>query len=247
MIELKLIHKFPCEIIAIDEVGRSPLSGPVVIGGLRLFIEDYQSLITLLRSLRRNGVKDSKVLNHDKRKELLEKFKIPDAQFREKKIFQWKGIDISFVTWEMNHEVIDQENIFQASMRGMKEAALHLQEGELAMTTVLIDGHCKLRWVEEPHGWNEITIVKGDVKSSLIGLAAIIAKEKRDQFMKDMHALYPQYGFANNAGYPTREHRMAIAEFGPCPIHRKSFNKVKEFVHGYIPPSSSEEESEEVG
>ncbi|MFL5784940.1 MAG: ribonuclease HII, partial [Bacteriovoracaceae bacterium] len=76
----------------------------------------------------------------------------------------------------------------------------------------------------------EITIVKGDVKSSLVGLAAIIAKEKRDAFMKEMHALYPVYGFDTNAGYPTATHRKAIEVHGPCPIHRKSFSKVKEFI-----------------
>lgn len=230
MIELKLIENFPSEIIAVDEVGRSPLSGPVVIGALRVVVQDYNSLITLLRSLRRNGVKDSKELTGDDRSGLLEKFKIPLRQFREKGEFTWKGLNLSYVTWEMDHQVIDSENIFQASMRGMKEAALFLQEGNLRQTTVLIDGHCKLRWEGGPHPWNEITIIKGDVKSSLIGLAAIIAKETRDDFMEGMHVLYPNYGFDSNVGYPTKEHRMAIERYGPCDIHRKSFNKVKEFV-----------------
>lgn len=230
MIELKLIEKFPSEIIAIDEVGRSPLSGPVVIGALRVVVQDHNSLITLLRSLRRNGVKDSKELTADDRAEILNKFKIPLKQFREKGEFVWKGLNLSYVTWEMDHQVIDSENIFQASMRGMKEAALFLQDGDLKKTTVLIDGHCKLRWEGEPHPWNEISIIKGDVKSSLVGLGAIIAKETRDDFMEGMHVLYPNYGFDSNAGYPTKEHRMAIERYGPCDIHRKSFNKVKEFV-----------------
>ncbi len=68
------------------------------------------------------------------------------------------------------------------------------------------------------------------MKSVLIGLAAIIAKEKRDHFMKQMHELYPQYGLTSNIGYPTPEHRKAIALFAPCPIHRKSFGKVREFM-----------------
>jgi ribonuclease HII len=112
----------------------------------------------------------------------------------------------------------------------MKEAALFLQEGDIRSTVVLIDGHCKLRWEGEPHPWQEICLVKGDVKSSLIGLAAIIAKEKRDDFMDEMHVLYPNYGFDSNAGYPTLEHRKAIERYGPCEIHRKTFSKVKEFV-----------------
>ena len=230
MIEIKLIKDFPREIIAIDEVGRSPLAGPVVIGGVRLVVNDHQSLITLLRSLRRNGVKDSKLLSHEGRDELLKKFNIPPRPFREKGRFQWKGIDLTYITWEMNHQIIDLENIFQASMRGMKEAAQALCETDKLNTTLLIDGHCKLRWNGEPDPWQEITIVKGDVKSSLVGLAAIIAKEKRDSYMRDMHFLYPHYGFNTNAGYPTKEHRKAVAKHGPCDIHRKTFNKVKEFV-----------------
>lgn len=230
MIELKLVKTFPQEIIALDEVGRSPLSGPVVIGGLRVVVQDYQSLITLLRSFRRNGVKDSKELSPQDRADLLRKFKIPPLSYREKGHFTWKGLDLSYVTWEMDHEVIDRENIFQASMRGMKEAALFLQEGDRTQTTVLIDGHCKLRWEGEPAAWNEITIVKGDVKSSLVGLAAIIAKEKRDAFMKEMHLLYPHYSFDTNFGYPTPAHRKAVEIHGPCEIHRKTFSKVKEFV-----------------
>ena len=230
MIELKLVKDFPREIIAVDEVGRSPLSGPVVIGALRIKVSDHQSLITLLRSLRRNGVKDSKLLNGDSRAQILKKFGIPDAPFRQKSSFTWKKIAISFVIWDMDHHIIDTENIFQASMRGMKEAVLAVQEGDRALTTVLIDGQCKLRWGEEISPWQEITIVKGDVKSSLIGLAAIVAKEKRDQYMKEMHLLYPHYGFNTNAGYPTLFHRKAIELHGPCPIHRKSFSKVKEFL-----------------
>lgn len=230
MIELKLIKSFPQDIIAVDEVGRSPLAGPVVIGALKVTVNDYDSLITLLRSLRRNGVKDSKELSGDKRDELLKKLKIYPRPFREKGSFEWKNLELSYVTWEMDHNVIDSENIFQASMRGMKEAALHLAREDKSSTTLLIDGHCKLRWDTEPAGWNEITIIKGDVKSSLVGLAAIIAKEKRDSFMRDMHFLYPEYGFNTNAGYPTKEHRLAVEKHGPCLIHRKTFSKVKEFI-----------------
>jgi ribonuclease HII len=230
VIELKLIQNFPREIIAVDEVGRSPLAGPVVIGGIHLKVNDHESLITLLRSLRRNGVKDSKELPANNRQKLLQKFGIEQKTFREKNQFQWKGIEISFVTWEMDHQVIDSENIFQASMRGMKEVALALCGSDLSRTTVLIDGHCKLRWESDPLPWEELAIIKGDVKSSLIGLAAIIAKEKRDAFMREMHELYPFYKFNSNFGYPTKDHRKAIEIHGPCEIHRKTFNKVKEFV-----------------
>lgn len=64
----------------------------------------------------------------------------------------------------------------------------------------------------------------------MIALAAIIAKEKPVEFMREMHLLYPNYSFDTNVGYPTPLHRQAIAEHGPSPIHRKTFAKVKEFI-----------------
>lgn len=231
MIELKLITSFPQEIIAIDEVGRSPLCGPVVIGGLRLKVESYESLITLLRSLRQNGVKDSKELGHENRQDLLEKFQIKEMPFRTKGNFTWKGIELTTLTWDEGSEVIDKINIFEALMLGMKEVALALASPDRSQTTILLDGHCRLRKGEWNHTWNEINIIKGDVKSSLIGLAAIIAKEKRDNYMRGMDVLYPGYNLASNFGYPTKAHREAIERLGPCPIHRKTFSKVKEFVH----------------
>jgi ribonuclease HII len=230
MIELKLIPTFPQEIIATDEVGRGPLSGPVVVGAVRLYIENAEALKALLKFLRPKGIKDSKKLTAEDRMKVLKKLGIENLEFREKNSLSLKGVEISYTTWEMDHEVIDQENILAASLRGMREASQFLSESKNNNTTVLIDGHMKLRWGNTQSPWNEIPLVKGDSKSLLIGLASIIAKEKRDAFMRDMHELYPQYGFASNAGYPTKEHRSAIETFGPSPIHRKTFKGVKEYV-----------------
>lgn len=229
MIELKLIPTFPQEIIATDEVGRGPLSGPVVVAAVRLYIEDAEALKGLLKFLRPKGIKDSKKLSAEQRLKVLTKLGVSDLSFRKKSVLNLKGVEVSYVTWEMCHETIDKENILAASLRGMKEASEFLSQTEKQLTTVLIDGHMKLRWGKETSPWNEIPIVKGDSKSLLIGLASIIAKEKRDAFMKEMHELYPQYGFDSNAGYPTKVHREAIATFGPCEIHRKTFKGVKEF------------------
>jgi len=230
MLELKLIPKYPQEIIATDEVGRGPLGGPVVVGAVRLMVEDEMALKNLLRFLRPKGIKDSKKLTSLERLKVLKKLGINDLAFREKHTTILKGIDVSYVTWEMDHEIIDRENILAASLRGMREACAFLSDMKKKHTTVLIDGHMKLRWGNEVSPWNEIPIVKGDSKYLLIGLASIIAKEKRDGFMRDMHELYPQYGFKSHYGYPTQAHREAIKEFGPCLIHRKTFKGVKEFL-----------------
>lgn len=229
MIEIKSLSQYPQDIIALDEVGRSPLSGPVVIGAVKISVTDPKLLMSLIRFLKRKGIKDSKLLTTESRLKLLADLGIPQNAFRHPGEVNLKGFSVKFVTWEMDHTVIDAENILAASLRGMKEAALFLSAEDKSQTTLLIDGPFKLRW-ETESPFREIPIIKGDVKSPLIALAAIIAKEKRDDLMRQMHGLYPQYGFNTNVGYPTRDHRMAISQHGPCPIHRKSFNKVKEFI-----------------
>jgi ribonuclease HII len=230
MIELKLIKNFPQEIIATDEVGRGPLGGPVVVAAVRLFVEDAEALKKLLKFLRPKGIKDSKKLSSEQRLEILKRLGVADLPFRQMSKLILKGIEVSYVSWEMDHTVIDQENILGASLRGMREAAMFLSQGKKEQTTVLIDGHMKLRWETSQSPWNEIPVIKGDSKSLLIGLASIIAKEKRDAFMKDMHEIYPQYGFNSHYGYPTKSHRAAIALHGPCAIHRQSFKGVKEYL-----------------
>lgn len=230
MLELKLISEYPHEIIATDEVGRGPLGGPVVVGAVRLLIEDKEAFKKLLRFLKTKGIQDSKKLSSEERLLMLEKLGIALSDFRQKSLVDIKGLRINYVTWEMDHTVIDQENILAASLRGMKEASLALSEWKNNKTSILIDGHMKFRWGTDVSPWNEHPIIKGDSKSLLIGLASIIAKEKRDAYMREMDELYPQYGFGRHFGYPTKEHRQAIETFGPCPIHRKSFKGVKEYV-----------------
>ena len=230
MIELKLIQNFPHEIIAVDEVGRGPLVGPVVIGAVRVVVQSKSELNLLLKSLRPYGVTDSKKLTSEKRLTILKKLGARIEDFRQKGSLILNELSVDYVTWEMNHEIIDQENILAASLRGMKEAALFLSEEKNLPTTVLIDGNKKFRWDKDVSPFNEIPIVKGDQHSLLIGLASIVAKEKRDHHMRQLHELYPQYGFDSHFGYPTEFHREAIKQFGPSPFHRKTFKGVKEYL-----------------
>lgn len=230
MIELKLLKNFPQEIIAVDEVGRGPLCGPVVVAAMRVFCQDELKLKKLLSSLKDKQIGDSKKISPQKRKLILDGLGIKDQKFRQTGVVHSLPLDISFVTWEMDHEVIDRENILWASLRGMREASIHLSEKKQIATTVFIDGHMKFKWETTPCSWNEIPIVKGDSKSLLIGLASLIAKEKRDQFMRQMHEIYPQYGINTHFGYPTKAHKKAIEQFGPSPIHRKTFKGVREFI-----------------
>lgn len=114
---------------------------------------------------------------------------------------------------------IDRLNILKASFLAMYRALEKLQRKPDA---ILVDGH-----LAPSFGIPTIPLVKGDSKSASIAAASVLAKVTRDRIMKEMDALYPQYGFASHKGYGTPEHLEAIRSFGPCAIHRKSFEPVK--------------------
>ncbi len=111
--------------------------------------------------------------------------------------------------------VIDEINILHATYEAMRRALSCLDPHP---EVILVDA------VTIPDvGTRQIPIVKGDAKSASIGAASIIAKVYRDRLMTEYAELYPQYGFASNKGYGTKAHIEALREYGPCPIHRRSF------------------------
>jgi len=114
---------------------------------------------------------------------------------------------------EVGPEEIDRINILEATRKAMKEAA-----SQVPADFFLIDAVTKL-------GLNgqEISIIKGDASSYSIAAASIVAKVTRDRQMIEMDRMYPEYGFARNKGYGTKEHIEALKKNGPCPIHRRSF------------------------
>lgn len=111
---------------------------------------------------------------------------------------------------------IDQINILRASILAMHRALDQLQ---VRPEAVIVDGNRFLPYKDLPFA----TIVKGDGKYLAIAAASILAKTYRDEEMLRLHALYPQYGWEKNKGYPTAEHRRAIKEYGPTPFHRMTF------------------------
>ena len=151
---------------------------------------------------------DSKVLSHKKRELLASTLLDSGAR-----------IGIAFVS----EQEIDRINILQASLLAMKIATENI-EGE-PVDFLLVDGK-----FEAPISIEQHAMIKGESKSASIAAASIIAKVRRDQFMAEMHEKYPVYNFAQNKGYPTKEHRLALQKHGPCPIHRQSFNGV--VTHG---------------
>lgn len=112
---------------------------------------------------------------------------------------------------------IDEINILNASFLAMHRA---LDQLKVRPEFLLIDGNRFNRY----HDIKHICVVGGDAKYQSIAAASILAKTTRDLLMEDYDVQYPQYHWKKNKGYPTPEHKQAIAEYGITPLHRKSFN-----------------------
>lgn len=151
------------------------------------------------------AVKDSKQLSHAKRVKLYPL------------IMEHCQVGIGIV----DNETIDKINILRATELAMKQAVEQLERTDY----VLVDGTVKLD-IPQP----QQQIIKGDEKSLSIAAASIVAKETRDTIMEALHEQYSAYNWKKNKGYGTQEHRDAIAKYGPCPLHRKTFGGVKEYV-----------------
>ena len=147
-------------------------------------------------------INDSKKLSAAKRDELYD-------EIMEKAV----SVGLGFV----GPERIDEINILQATYEAMREAISKLepQPDLLLNDAVTIPGLLQ----------KQVPIIKGDAKSISIGAASIVAKVTRDRLMEEYDHMFPQYGFASNKGYGSAEHIAAIKEYGPTPIHRKTFIK----------------------
>ena len=179
------------KIAGIDEAGRGPLAGPVVVAAVILG-KSWNTEFEL---------NDSKQLTAKKRQELFDIICVESLAFQ-----------IVFVS----PQEIDRLNILQATMVGMKRCSAEI---EPTPDYLLVDGN---RYpVMNVQGQ---AIVKGDCLSKSIAAASILAKVARDRKMVEFGEKYPQWGFEFHKGYPTKQHRKAIAEHGLSPIHRRSFN-----------------------
>ena len=124
---------------------------------------------------------------------------------------------IAWAVAEITAERIDEINILKASIEGMNVAVENLT---VAAEFLAIDGN---RFVSRL-GLPFQCIVKGDGKYANIAAASVLAKTHRDEYMMRLHEEFPHYGWDRNKGYPTKEHRLAIRQYGLSPYHRLSFN-----------------------
>ena len=178
-----------------DEAGAGPLAGPV-----------YGAAVILPFGEDIPGLDDSKKLTPKKR----------DALFP---VIQEKALAWS-VAW-VDAAEIDETDILSARMKAMQLAIVGLYT---APDFVLIDGdrdHGRTSAITAPHR----CIVNGDSLSASIAAASILAKVSRDRFMLEMAEQYPEYRFDKHKGYGTKLHRELLEQYGPCPIHRRTFLK----------------------
>lgn len=214
--------------IGCDEVGRGPLAGPVVAAAVGLEIINYseKECMEFINFLTHIGIRDSKKLSSESRQSILKNLSIGTLCAHQKsEIKVSKNIILKFSIQEISARSIDEINILQASLLAMKMAvtAINNQKKE---GLVLIDGNRS--FLGGPKNLELETLIKGDSKSIIIGLASIIAKEYRDQLMIRFSHNFPEYGWEKNSGYPTKQHLKMIEEKGLTPIHRLTFRGVKE-------------------
>lgn len=178
-----------------DEAGAGPLAGRV-----------YAAAVILPRELAIEGLNDSKKLTPKKRDQLYDVI-----------VEQAEAYSVAWV----EAQEIDETDILSARMNAMQRAIDGLK---VRPDFALIDGnrdHGKQGAVTTPH----TTVVKGDSLSASIAAASILAKVSRDRYMEEMAAEYPQYAFEQHKGYPTKLHYEKLRQYGPCPIHRRTFLK----------------------
>lgn len=189
-IEVALWNQGYHRVVGVDEAGRGPLAGPVVVAGVILNPNTADSL----------DVDDSKRLSESRREALFE----------------------AIISGSIGHQIevlgnieIDELNILNATLKGMQQAVEALKP---VPDYVLIDGN-RLPKLTLPAQ----AIVKGDQKSKSIAAASILAKVTRDKIMQGYDEEFPKWEFSKHKGYPTKRHKELLQQYGPTPIHRKTF------------------------
>ncbi len=174
-------------VAGVDEAGRGPLAGPVVVAAVCMPLDKIVE-----------GINDSKKLSAKKRDKLFD-------------VIMQTALEVQVAI--VDEQTIDRINILNATKQGMIQVINGLSKAD----AVLIDA-VKLN-VDKA----TMSIIHGDALSYNIAAASIVAKVTRDRMMLDYHDQYPQYNFAKHKGYGTAEHIKLLKQYGPCPIHRRSF------------------------
>lgn len=214
-IERELAAAGYTHIIGTDEVGRGPLCGPVL--ACAAMFKDANFEIPEDKQKQFDLIKDSKKVSEKQREEIFDF------------IHQHFHVGIGLC----DHETIDRINILEASFLSMKKAIQELKRNsnqssmishrENEKYIILVDGNKQIPNLS----MDQRAVIGGDKLAKSISAASIVAKVTRDRMMKEFALKYPQYGLEKHMGYGTKVHMEALAQYGPCEIHRKSFAPVK--------------------
>lgn len=201
-LERRLLREYTT-IIALDEVGRGALAGPVAVGA---------ALMDAAGARRRvpEGLRDSKLVTEKRR---------PDVAARAEAWVQGSGIG-----WSSAAE-IDQVGIMRALGLAASRAILAVSASgvDLSTTLIILDGNHDYVSAVHPERLTVRSIVKGDRDCASVSSASVIAKVARDTLMQKLHAQHPAYQWDRNKGYASQEHRDAIRAGGLSPYHRASW------------------------
>jgi ribonuclease HII len=196
-------------IAGCDEAGRGALLGPL-----------YAAAVILDLTISIPGIDDSKKLTAPRRERLAEEIRA--------KALAWQVVAITA-------EEVDAVNVYEASRQGMLRALKALSP---APDFILTDA-MPLREAGGDFCIPHRSIIHGDAQSVSIAAASILAKVARDEHLAKLDRTFPQYGLARNKGYGTRDHLMALARFGPCTEHRKTYQPVKDCLLPLFPQAAS--------
>lgn len=200
-------------ILGIDEVGRGPYAGPLVIGACILGDWQNSENAEWIEKLT-----DSKKLSAKRREELY-------VLIKEKALATATG-------WVSSAE-IDEVGLSEALRLATRRAVEQIQKTKVPFSEIIIDGTMNFLAGTKLEKYVS-TLKKGDFLVKEISAASILAKVERDKYMAELDAVYPGYGFGKHVGYGTAAHQKAMEEFGLTPEHRRSFRPVREIAENKI-------------
>ena len=209
-------------ILGIDEVGRGPWAGPLVIGAVILSDQKPDWV---------DELNDSKKLSVKKREKLNELI--------------LKEAAATGLGWVSSAE-IDELGLSASLKLAARRAVKEIQKQHVPFTEIIIDG--TINFLAGTKLENYVTILsKADFLIKEVSAASIIAKVARDHYMYELAEKYPAYGFEKHVGYGTAAHQKALKEHGVCPEHRKSFRPIQEFVKQPTAPTKSARTTKQIG
>lgn len=212
-------------ILGIDEVGRGPYAGPLVIGAC--ILGDWQNSED---SEWIEKLTDSKKLSAKRREELY-------VLIKEKALATATG-------WVSSAE-IDEIGLSEALRLATRRAVEQIQKTKVPFSEIIIDGTMNFLVGTKLEKYVS-TLKKGDFLVKEISAASILAKVERDKYMAELDAVYPEYGFGKHVGYGTAAHQKAMEEFGLTPEHRRSFRPVREIAENKITTKQLGNQGEQV-